>query len=323
MTETISIKKKFIILYGPTGSGKSGVYKEFLKKNLLCSNIDKKCLKDNKYYIGEVDKYVEADPDYQKLIIDLEDESNALIELSSKIQKMAENDEEKKDVLSSIQKSINMDSKIEEIEKTLKKLKESNLSEKMTKIYFDIRNSKGYNLKNEKDILDHMLINYNILFEITGTNTQTIKKICDNNLFESVLLSMTEEKRSKYKNINLQRDYDIIVLVPFTTYKKLSDRIIKRYIKAKKEGAAPRLPPVDTKKLAKDEKDSFDNLLILIKDKCVDKIILYDNNDDNNYTSIKSMEINPRTTEGSICNVKSKLTEPIMSKSFSNFILNC
>ena len=168
-----------------------------------------------------------------------------------------------------------------------------------------------------------MLFNYNILFEITGTNQQTIKKICDNNLFENVLSTMTDKKRSKYKNINLHRDYDIIVLVPFTTYKKLSDRIIQRYIRAKKEGAAARLPPVNTEKLAKDEKDSFDNLLILIQDKCVDKVIVYDNNDDSNYTAIKSIEINPRSDGGSVCRIKNNLTEPVMSKSFSNFILNC
>lgn len=324
--DTNSNRKKFIVLYGPTGSGKGSVYKQYLKSKLLCTDVDKKCLEKNKYFMGEVDKYVENDTDYQKLIKELDDETDDLMRISNKIQKVnseIKNDEtDGKSVTNTIKKSIKIRDQIYELEKMLNKLKQKSLAEKMTKIYFDIRNSKKYNIRNEVDIVDHMYKGYNIIFEITGTNSQTIQKICDDNLFSLSLSNMTEDNRKKYSNISIQKDYEVVVLVPFTTYKKLPSRIIGRFMKAKTSGENVRLVPTDEKKLSSDEKQAFDNLVTLIMNKCVDKVIVYDNNDDNNHIAIESIEINPRNSDKPECNLSNKLRARVKSKSFSDFIIN-
>lgn len=315
-------KKKFIVLYGPTGSGKGTVYKEYLKKSLSCTDVDEKCLLNHKYFIGEVDKYVENDKDYQKLIQNLDAESDKILEISKKIKKIdTKSENDKKTVLSSVKKSIKLDNQIDILEKQLKQLKKLKLADKMTEIYFNIRNSKNYNIQNELDVLDHMHKGYNIIYEITGTNSSTIQKICDDNLFELSISKMDSKNKEKYGNTSIQKDYDIIVLVPFTTYKKLASRIMKRFIKAKTSGKSARLVPIDAKKLSNDEEQSFNNLVQLITNKCVDKVIVYDNNDDVNQVVIESVEIMPRVGTDPSCILKNKLKESITSKSFSDFIL--
>lgn len=218
--------KQFIILLGPSGSGKNTLSKEYAAK-------------DN-YYVSNIDKYIETDPDYLEEIKKLDIKAN--IELY----KNNQND---------------LDT----------------LSKKITSIYFSFRDGKKYNEQNEIDIVKHMNEGYNIVYEITGLNNQTIKNITQNLIFKET-----------DSNINVHQ-YEISVLFPYVNYKNLGLRIINRFFsQCNNNQYNLRLPPVSQDILKKNEEMVFANLNELIRSTCVKKVTIFDNN----YIMEKAIEIN-------------------------------
>ena len=279
----------FIILFGPTGSGKGDVYKKFLRAQLFgCKEINNVCLKENKYFFGSVDQYVENDAKYKKAIKRIHNQ------YTRGITKTLE--------------SVNSKSSLSDYVSITMVLKEKmdTLSEKMTQIYFAVRNSEGYNTANERNIALHMKKQWNILLEITGTNGSTIDKICDRSLFQTV-----------DKDVSIS-NYKITVLFPFTSYKILRQRLIDRFVRQIKNKQSSRLPPTDESILYKSEKESMDNLVKLIETGCVDKLVIFDNNRKKAFTFAIIDVNNVKNTTS--CDIKAKLTENPVSESFNNLI---
>jgi hypothetical protein len=170
------------------------------------------------------------------------------------------------------------------------------IAQDMTNIYFDVRNKKNYNISNEESIVEKIKEGFNIIFEITGQNTGTIDKICHDSLFSA-------------DHVNLKKlGYVISVVVSYTSYTQLRDRLLRRYMTqvAETQGS-PRLTPVEEKQLYSNEKDAFDNLATLITNKCVDRVVVYDNNADG---PVKYLTISNISRKGSKCittrNLKTK-----------------
>lgn len=236
--------RNFYILFGPTGSGKSTVFSAYAhSKYNTRSDINSSFLKKHHIFFGSVDMYVEKDRDYLRRIA----------ELNPRIQRL--NRRISRKGTKKHQKEI-LDSSRDTIE---------SISREMTDIYFDVRNTKNYNNVNDKNIMTHMRKGYDILFEITGTNPDTIQKICDQTLFLSKDASLA--------------DYNIVVLFPFVHFPLLKYRILERFLSQVKNGMSARLPPVDDKTLTTNEKLAFDNLVHMIVNRCASKVIIYDNND--------------------------------------------
>lgn len=227
--------KKFIILYGPTGSGKSGVFNKYCEdnlKNINCDISQIENLKKNGYFVAQVDNLIEENEKYKDNI------SKFL--------------EEYKDFLDKYEPNKKNNEIMEK------------LSTEMSAIYYNIRN-KGFNQINDRNIKEHMEKGFNIIFEITGGNSDTINRIC-------------EKKGDEPDFFSLLDNYEIIVLVPFTMYKKLKVRIINRFMSSYKSKSSSRLVPINEEKLENLETTAFDNLIDLINRKCVHKIVVYSNN---------------------------------------------
>jgi energy-coupling factor transporter ATP-binding protein EcfA2 len=192
---------EFVVLFGPTGSGKSTVMKVYI----AC------CLTDAPVLHAAVDNLVESDPEYRH-----------------KVQKIQ-----------------------------LQKLKTKELQEKLVNLYFEVRNKPrgkkmDYNKQNEKNVKKALSEQKNnIFFEITGANEKTVQKLCLKTLF------------------SIPVQYTTTVLVSYTPFEKLKDRIECRF---QKECVRFTKPP-DRDNWIK----TWNNLKQLIKCKFVSKLVIFDN----------------------------------------------
>lgn len=129
-------------------------------------------------------------------------------------------------------------------------------------IYLDVRDKRGYSRANEESLQRNVLARQNIVFEITGLNSATWEKLCKDQLDVGNLFIR-------------QKGYRVTVVFAYTTHSALKPRILGRF----KGGG--RLTPLN--RLQENERALVDNITLLLKTHvgCVDRLVIYDNNEDN------------------------------------------
>ena len=263
MGNTRSFRKQFVVLFGPAGSGKTRAAEIFMNQEhrVECKSLNKVCLEAANYFYAGVDTYVEQDPEYIHRMKEYQALATDLVQRSLSLEKCSNPLE-----LHSLR--VNLCTQTIEQMVTIQGQMNA-IAQDMTNIYFDVRNKKNYNISNENSIVEKIKEGFNIIFEITGQNTGTIDKICHDSLFSA-------------NQVNLKKlGYVISVVVSYTSYTQLRDRLLRRYLtQAADAQGSPRLTPVEDKQLHSNEKDSFDNLATLITNKCVARVVVYDNNAD-------------------------------------------
>ena len=249
--QMVDSKPKFILLFGPTGSGKSSAFDKYYKQlRPSCSRSEggtTVTCRDGKLppYFASVDNFVENDRDYRKEMGEL---SKSLLEKLG---------ERKYSTTRSAQRLLQQS------------------AQEMTKLYFHIRKSKQYNEKNELEALRAVEEKRDVVFEITGTNPITIGKICRDKLFEN---AVRIEPKLSGPAAQLRKSHDLVVVVPFVSYHLLEERIVKRFqTSAKKNPQTARMVPVSPETLQEAEEVAFRNLVELITKRCVRAVVVYDN----------------------------------------------
>ena len=267
-------KPKFIVLFGPTGSGKSGAFDLYYKKlRPKCERKDTTVTcNDGRLppYFASVDNFIENDKEYRDSMKTLS--TNLLANLMSKSGSALRISSRRKQAM--IQ----------------------NQAQAMTDLYYRIRNKKGYNLQNELGVLNSIKSAVDIgeardiVFEITGTNPDTIKKICDDNLFEFALKS--NPALSEYAKLKTR--YDVVVVVPFASYILLQERIVGRFMSAaQRNPSSARMVPSGYKHLRNSEETALQNLATLVRQRCVQSVMVYDNTSGPKAVEWFQLEIGP------------------------------
>lgn len=135
------------------------------------------------------------------------------------------------------------------------------MAKALNDIYLDVRDSGNYSRINELLLLKSVLERRHVVFEITGLNYDTWKKICD------------EELQLQDGRLGLQKNgYRVTVVLVYTSFEKLQQRLTDRL---KQNG---RLTPVD--QLEANENKLIDVLSKRLTDSnhCIDRLVVYDNN---------------------------------------------
>ena len=301
-------KKQFIITVGPTGSGKGRVlssYSPMIQTEINKNNPD--------YYNKNLDDLVQESPDYihqfNEQFLDTFKQTffendmyttkgtikkTLLVEDINKLAKSLDIQQEqqcftKKRIDSLIKNPTQSDADC---------LKDSHIKEEMDKLYWKIRktpNTVGDTVPIQSEILldEALKAGKNIIYEITGENIFTIKALCGHSLEEGKgptrfkfpgTPEYNADPRYTYK-------YEIILLIPYTHSWVLLSRINSRFIKQLHEyihdyeietGAprsAPRIVNIKSEReLISKIKNIYENIKYIIENKCVDKLFLYDNN---------------------------------------------
>lgn len=216
-------RRDFVILVGQPGSGKSTTVYKFLKDELkLKCTLPSSC---TTVHFASVDSFVENDPDYQVRVKQMENTTrNKVDELTNPAQI-------------------------------------TELATNLNNIYLDVRNAKGYSHANEVLLQENVLKRMNIVFEITGLNPDTWKKLCNDQLDVGRLLLQ-------------QRGYRVTVVFAYTAHTVIKHRLLGRF----KDGG--RLTPLES--LAENEKTLVENITSLLQRNrsCIDRLVIYDNTDD-------------------------------------------
>ena len=174
------------------------------------------------------------------------------------------------------------------------------IKESMDELYFEVRKTKNkdwdertYPQQNEFLVDRALKEGKNIIFEITGENVDTVKALCDLPLAvgKGPTLFSFPGTRSYRENREYPHEYEIILLIPYTHTWVLMSRINSRFIKQLHEyildydistGApiqAPRIVDIKTEReLINRVSKIYKNLQMIIENRCVDTLLLYDNN---------------------------------------------
>jgi hypothetical protein len=174
----------------------------------------------------------------------------------------------------------------------------SPIKSSMDSLYFRVRKTKNqdgltYPQQNEVLVDRALREGKNIIFEITGENVDTVKALCDLPVEtgKGPTLFSFPGTRAYRENLEYTHEYEIILLIPYTHTWLLMSRINSRFIKQLHEyildydirtgepRQAPRIVNIETERGLIDRVSKiYENLQMIIENRCVDTLLLYDNN---------------------------------------------
>jgi hypothetical protein len=302
-----SNRKQFIITVGPTGSGKGRVvssYNPFIQQAIKSH--------DPSYYTRGLDDLVQESPDY---IHSFDKEFLPDFQTFFKENYSTKDGNIKKSLgtgdIDRLSRELGIkpregcftrgriDELIEDPEMSDKSCAvRSPIKSSMDELYFRVRKTKNqdgltYPQQNEVLVDRALREGKNIIFEITGENVDTVKALCDLPVEtgKGPTLFSFPGTRAYRENPEYTHEYEIILLIPYTHTWLLMSRINSRFIKQLHEyildydigtgepRQAPRIVNIETERGLIDRVSKiYKNLQMIIDNRCVDTLLLYDNN---------------------------------------------